>query len=345
MYNKVSKKRDYMKKTATKFIIGYVVAVAVCIICVYAIPSLRGMMIKTYITERGEINLTDETTGYVIRDEYVFTSKKAGTVKRIADSGKLIKAGTKVVSITGTGLETSDKKYTSVLTSLGNKTKSTKYGGSTVAGYVSYTVDGAEGKVNKSNSVKMAKDKLISLTKGSSVKTAKGKCAAGDPIFKITKNGKWYLILFLENEVAEKYTPGYSVQVDIDGKQIEADIKSVTKLKKNPGESRVVLTCGMFYDGYLSDRTVNVKVTTASATGLLLEDKSIIEKDGKKGVIVKNKLGEFVFKRVQIKADDGKQCVVYQDIFMDEESNFVETLGIYDEIVASPSESDIEKAQ
>jgi hypothetical protein len=74
----------------------------------------------------------------------------------------------------------------------------------------------------------------------------------------------------------------------------------------------------------------------------MLEDSSIvITSDGQKGVFIKNKLGEHVFRPIAVKADDGRKCVVYSDIYVDAEGNFVETLKTYDEIVAQPTDEDL----
>ena len=39
--------------------------------------------------------------------------------------------------------------------------------------------------------------------------------------------------------------------------------------------------------------------------------------------------------------DDGTKCVVYSDIYVDDEGNYVETIGTYDEVIAEPSAEDI----
>jgi hypothetical protein len=88
-------------------------------------------------------------------------------------------------------------------------------------------------------------------------------------------------------------------------------------------------------------RTLTTKLTLASSEGLILKNDSIIDYDGKKGVFVKNKLGEHVFKPVLIIATNGENSVVYSDIYLDAEGNFVETIGTYDEIISKPSEEDL----
>lgn len=320
----------------------YLGLIMLCILIVYIVPSVRGMLVRTYIAEQGEIRLTDEVTAYVVRDEEVYTAKVAGKVNRLGEEGKLVKAGTRVVEISGAGLESSNTAYIDVLEHLGKKIKPTEKGASKIAGYVCYSIDGAEGRLRKSNVMKLKKETIEELGSYSSVKTAKGQCAAGDPVFKVVRNGKFYVVFYLDTKAADKYYEGQSVMIRLGDRDYDARVKAISKTKSR---CKILLSCGYTYEGFLTDRKINTTVTTASAKGLMLEDKSIIEKDGKKGVLVKNKVGNYIFKEICVKADDGEKCVVYQDIFMDENSNFVETLSIYDEIVTSPSEAIIKAAQ
>ncbi len=338
------KKTGKTGKTNKWLLLGaiYLGLILLCVLIVYIVPSVRGMLVRTYITEQGEIRLTDEVTAYVVRDEEVYTAKVAGKVNRLGEEGKLVKAGTRVVEISGAGLESSNTTYIEVLDHLGKKIRPTEAGVSKIAGYVCYSIDGAEGRLRKSNVMKLKKETIEELGSYSSVKTAGGQCAAGNPVFKVVKNGKFYVVFYLDTKAADRYCEGQSVMIRLGDRDYDARVKAISKTKTR---CKILLSCGYTYDGFLTDRKIDTTVTTASAKGLMLEDKSIIEKDGKKGVLVKNKVGNYVFKEICVKADDGEKCVVYQDIFMDENSNFVETLSIYDEIVASPSEEDIKAAQ
>lgn len=320
----------------------YLGLILLCVLIVYIVPSVRGMLVRTYITEQGEIKLTDEVTAYVVRDEEVYTAKVAGKVNRLGEEGKLVKAGTRVVEISGTGLESSGPTYVEALEHLGKNIKPTEKGSSKIAGYVCYSIDGAEGGLSKSNVMKLKRESIEKLGAYPSVKTANGQCAVGDPVFKVVKNGKFYVVFYLDTKAAKRYYEGQSVMIRLGNRDYDANVKAISK---NKTSCKILLSCGYTYDGFLTDRKINTTVTTASAKGLMLEDKSIIEKDGKKGVLVKNKVGNYIFKEICVKADDGEKCVVYQDIFMDEKSNFVETIGIYDEIVTSPSEAIIKAAQ
>lgn len=331
-----------MKKEWLKWGILYVALIFICVLVIYIIPSVRGILVKTYLAEQGEVSLTNEVEAYVVRDEKVYVAKNSADVKRVAEVGKLVKAGTKVVEMTGEGVPTGSQAYLPALSMLGKKVRHTSKGKTKYAGYIVYKIDGAEGALRPSKVKKLTHEDLEKYLTLGLKDTVKGQCAAEDPIFKVVKNGKYYLICYMNNEDAEHYSEGATVTVTLDGKDIPAQVYYI---KKAGEETKVVLKCGTLYKNCFTDRKVKPTITIIRAKGLILQDDSIIEKDGKQGVLVKNKLGKYVFKPICIKADDGKQCAVYQDIYMDEKGNFVETISIYDEVIASPSDKDIEDAE
>lgn len=329
------------EKKWLKALIAYLALIAVCAIVIYAIPSIKGMLVSTYLAEQGEINLTNDAEAFVIRDEKVYVAKNAATISRAAKRGKLYKAGSAIVEYSGTGLETGQEKYAYVLSKLGENVLQSEKGTTRYAGYIEYRIDGAEHFLNPEHITEYSLKQLQEAATNP-VETAKGKCGVGDPVFKVVKNGKYYLTYYLPNEEATNYYEGNTVTVSVNNSDITAKVYSLRKGKDN---TRIILRCGMMYDGCLTDRTVKIKVRTSGAKGLVIKDKSIVEKDGYKGVLVKDKLGNYHFNRISVKADDGDNCIVYQDLFMDEDSNFVETISIYDEIVESPSDKDIENSK
>ena len=99
-----------MKKKALFGIIAYATLVLICVLAVYVVPSVRGMLVSTYLAEPGEINLTDSVDAFVVRDESVYLAKNSANVVRLADEGKLVKAGTQVVELEGEGVPVEDEK-------------------------------------------------------------------------------------------------------------------------------------------------------------------------------------------------------------------------------------------
>ena len=349
----------------------YTGLLAVCLVALYAVPSVRGMLERTYIAEYGTIDVSDEVSVFIVRDETVYTAAQASEINRLAEEYELVRAKSRVTELTpveseiekdaeadararGEALQNGTTKgragkdikaeddtgrYEGIMNELGDSAKSTKGGKTKKAGYVSYHIDGAEAALSTDALDDLSHDDLRELTGKRVLEMPDKKCGRGYPIFKIIRNGKWYLIFFLDNEEAVKYEPGAHASMDIDGNAVDVTISQVTAGDK---ESRVVLSCKSFFDGFLGTRTLDAKITVASADGLVLEDSSIVEAaDGRRGVFVMNKLGEHVFKPVSVKADDGGKCVVYSDLYVDSEGQFVETIENYDEVIANPTSEDL----
>ena len=403
----------------------YLGLIAVCCIALYAIPSVRGMLERTYIAEYGRIDVNDEVSAFIVRDERVYVASQPSFIERQAETDKLVKAHTRVVKLTpddaaieaeraaaertdelerqfsvamGEDVEgvteendsdvksetknektdksdksdksegdknksgSSDKedvkkssdskaadeeaaeadagKYTELIEELGDSVRTTSKGYNKGAGYISYRIDGAEEKLSTDNLDNLTKSDLKKLTSRKSVELPTKKCGAGYPVFKVVRNAKWYLVYYLEKEKAERYVPGSTVTIDIQGRPVDV---TVSQVLEGDDDSRVTLSCKTFFEGFLDKRTMDTTVNVVSAEGLVLETESIVDSpDGTHGVFVKNKLGEHIYKPVRIKADDGVHCVVYSDIYVDEEGSYVETIGTYDEIIASPDGEDME---
>ena len=382
----------FSRKWIVAFLV-YIGLIAICCIAVYAVPSVKGILERTYIAEYGKVDVKDEVSAFIVRDETVYVAKRAGEIKRLAEPNELVKSGARVVELTpeeGAEAEaaaeaeamteaeaaeaakaaeeaqaaedgaaetaegeavpeetvesieegTNPGRYTRIMSELADTAVLTEDGITREAGYVSYYVDGAEAKLTTDTFGSLSKKDLKSLSGKRALQTPEHHCGKGYPIFKIVKNSKWYLVYYLSNKEAEKYYEGDTVDIDVNGEPVTVTVHSIEQGTKT---SKITLTCKTFFDGFLEERRLDTKVTVSSAQGLVLEDASIVEApDGKRGVFVKNKLGEHVFTPVSVKADDGVKCVVYSDIYVDADGNFVETIGTYDEIVASPSEADIE---
>ena len=60
-----------MKKKWITAIIVYAALLTACIVVVYAVPSVKGILEKTYVTEYGKIDIADKVSAYIVRDETV----------------------------------------------------------------------------------------------------------------------------------------------------------------------------------------------------------------------------------------------------------------------------------
>ena len=391
----------FNKKWIVAFLV-YVGLVALCCIALYVVPSVIGMFERTYIAEHGKIDVADEVSAFIVRDERVYVAGQKSSINRLAESNRLVKSGARVVELkpttetidleeeedaadteaaaddknaaepkdgnadgdtskadgkkedqksegdTETTEEPSEQdvklgiqgsKYAGILEELGDTYSVTEDGRTRTAGFVSYYVDGAEAKLSTKAIDSLNYKDLKNLTGRKAVKVPSKNCGKDYPVFKIVRNRKWYLIYYLSKEDAAKYAAGEIVYIKVNDENVPVTVRDVRDEGK---KVRITLTCKTFFDGFLEIRNLDTKVTVESAEGLVLEDGSIVEApDGRRGVFVINKLGEHVFTPVRTKADDGTKCVVYSDIYVDENGNYVETIGTYDEVIAEPSEEDV----
>ena len=318
----------------------YLGLLTVCLVLLYAVPSVRGILEKTYIAEFGTLDVKDEVSAFIVRDEHVYVAKKSSDINRLIEEGELVKAASAVVELTpreGDESDAEDGSFDDIVKEIGGALKETEKGYTSESGYVSYHVDGAEAELTTSRMAELTKEDYQALTGRKAKQTPKNKCKRGEPVFKIVRNGKWYLVFYTTKENGVRYREGSYITMDVEGEPIRVSVYSVEELGE---DTRVMLECKSFFNGFLETRNMTTTVTLASAEGLILQMGSLVENDGKTGVFIKNKLGEHVFKPVSIIAIDGERCVAEPDIFLDADGNFVETIGTYDEVIAEPSDED-----
>lgn len=334
-----------MKKKKTLFWGAiYVIALITVLVIVYVLPSVAGLFDRSYVAKYGNVEVKDETEGYIVRNETVYTAGKAGNVKRTVTEGELVKGNSKVVKISGEGASSSSDKYDSLLKKIKKEDAviSTDNGNTEHPGYITYKLDGLE-YLNSDNIFNMSENQFEKLGKSKISELSDGKVAKGEPVFKVIENGSWWYIFYADSETANHYAKGQNVKISIANKNMNA---VVVGLHKGKGKSaRIILRCRQYFDGFTTGRFEKANVTASRSDGVVILTKSIVKKDGKKGVITKDKIGRLRFKAISIKANNGEKAAVYEDIYMDSKGNYVKTISTYDEVVKSPSRRDIKNAK
>lgn len=319
----------------------YLGLLTVCLVVLYAVPSVRGILEKTYIAEYGELDVKDEVSAFIVRDERVYLANQSSDVNRLIEEGKLVKAASAVVELTpreGDASTVDSGSYEDIVRELGESAKITEKGYTTESGYVSYSVDGAEAALTTDGMEELTKEDFEALTDRRSKDTPKSRCRRGEPVFKIVKNGRWFLVYYTDKENGARYNEGSYIYMNVADEDIRVQVYRVEEIGEG---TRVILECKSFFEGFLDTRVLETTVTLKSAEGLILQEDSLVERGDQVGVFVKNKIGEHVYKPVQIIASDEGKCVAYSDIYLDADGNFVETIGTYDEIIENPSEDDL----
>jgi len=320
----------------------YLALFVICVMIIYVAPSVAGLFERTYVAEYGELNVTDKESAYIMRDDTVYVSDSAGEINTLAAEGQLVNGKAGIIQISGSGNDKKADKYTDILKSLGDAATVSSGGITDTCGYVSYYVDGYESRLSGDKIEKLTRKRLAKYNFGHVVKTQTSKCAKGEPVFKITQNGDWWMIFFVDKKTSKRYKEDSDVTIKIDGNTITG---KVYKVGKSDGEYRIVLSSKTFFKNYLKLRNADITVTTASAKGVLVKNSSIVTKDGKKGVLVKNKIGKYVFKPIMVKAANDEESAVFEDYYADSRGYLVETISIYDEVLKSPSKSEVRNAE
>lgn len=75
---------------------------------------------------------------------------------------------------------------------------------------------------------------------------------------------------------------------------------TVYKVKKDGDDYRVIFFLDVYYKSFAASREEDMKVVASDSSGLIVSNKAIVEKNGKKGVYVKNKNRE-----LYLQADKG----------------------------------------
>lgn len=319
------------------FLIIYLVLVAICAIIIYVVPPVAGLFERTYIAEHGNLEVSNEVDALIIRDDTVYVSKKPGDINRLVEEGALVRTGSQIVEITGEGKEEPDDKYSDTLERLGKAAGKSK-GGVQKPGYVTFQFDGYEGLLTPDNLDEITYKQYEKISDSDIIEMPTKKCAKGDPISRITSNGSWWILFYVDKDNASRYIEGDVVDIEIGKSSVEGTIRTVADEKNR---TKVIIKCKMNCMDYLFTRKVSVKVTTSSANGIILDKESLVTINDKLGVIVIDKVGDKYFRPIKIKADDGEHVAVYEDIYMDENNEFVETIDNYDEILKSPDDKDI----
>lgn len=325
-----------MRKQKKKpVIILFAAALIILYIIIYIIPTVTGALISSYTIEYGQLKVADEVTGYIVRDEQVYTAARGGTANRYIKNGTLIRVGTTVMEVSGDSGEETDSRYASMLTRLGDAAISTDSFKTEDGGIISYYADGFESRLTPKTMKNGSFSYYSKLDQTEVFDLKTDSVAAGDPVFKVVDRTLWYIVCFVDLSHMDRYEKGRSVTVEFEDDFVEAEVYSVQADKdKESGKARVILLTDSYYEKYTQLRACPVTLVTYEDRGLLVENGSISKKNGQQGVYVKNKSKDFVFVPIKVYATDGEYSLVADTFFDDAETGKrYTTVEIYDEVL------------
>lgn len=322
-----------LSRKTKKIILVYFAALIILFIIVQVLPRVTDIFETTQILEPGNLTLSHETTGYIIKDEQIGTAEKSGKIKYLVGDNVSVKKGQKIVSYDSDKVEENSKdKFSEYLDSLKGYDGVKATVNAPISGVFSKTIDGYEDYFTtdrmlsiKRNTVEGIHFDPVDLDRDYAVK--------GEPVFKISNDDRWYILCWVDSDTAEAYTEGRKVSIQLSDGTVDA---SVYKVKKDGDDYRVLFYSDMYYESFAGTRKDDIKIITSDNSGLLVKNKCIVQKNGQKGVYVRNKNGDDTFTRIQIIASDDKESVIEDATFIDEDGNQVYTVDVYDEVLKHP---------
>ena len=90
-----------MGKIRKKPILLFVIALVTLYVIIYIVPGVTGALISSYTAVYGQLRVTDETTGYLVRNETVYTASAGGEINRYMEEGDLVRQGASIMEING----------------------------------------------------------------------------------------------------------------------------------------------------------------------------------------------------------------------------------------------------
>lgn len=352
---------DYMGKLRNIIIVLFIILLLVLAVLIYVIPGLTGMLVETYTAEYGDISIHDDTTGYFVRTEDVYSADSGGNLAKLATEGDLLRPYTTVVEISGGSSHDSESDGNDRMSQIANELGSSMKSGTGYkiepGGIVSFFVDGYENKLTPNRLSEVKKEEVDEIEQSQVVEVG-SLTSKGNPVFKIVGNNGWYIIAYVPSESRENYEEGDLVNVTFFEKDGDSNEENLDLSTKDPlfnkvdmrvrevsteGDyTKLVLESSRYFGGIGQYRVAYCRIVSEEISGLLIDPESLVEKDGKTGVYVKQKTGRCDFIPVEVYGKTDEVVVIADTYFYDEEGEYNRSVDPFDDVLRHP-ESELEK--
>lgn len=335
-------KRKLTKKTK-RTIFLYIVVLLLLFTIVEVLPRVTNIFETTQVLQPGTLTLSYETTGYFIKTEEIGVAADTGEIEYPITEGTVVKKGAKVVSIKAdSSKDKENTRFSDCMDRLKNYDGLVESNNASISGVFSLSMDGYENYFTPEKMEKIKRDTV----EGNSYKTVdlkRSSALKGEPVFKVSGDDAWYILCWIDEADVKNYKEGNKVSLQLPDGDVDA---TVYKVKKEDRDYRVIFFLDVYYKSFASTREADMTVVASDSSGLLVTNKAIIEKHGKKGVYVKNKNGKYIFRQIKVIATDGKESVLQDAAFTNEDGQQITTVNVYDEVLRHPKsalERDLKK--
>ncbi len=318
-----------MKKIRKSPLLLFLILFVALYVMIYIIPRLTGALKPTYTAEYGRLRISDEVDGYIVRNETVYTAGSGGTVNRYIKDGKLVRKGTRIIGVTP-GENDAMPLFGDIKSALGSQVKKSDDYAAEEEGVVIYFADGLETSLTPANMGEKDLSFYHDIGEGGE-ELDREKTAEDDPVFKIVDRSAWYIVCFIPESHKDRYEEGGQVSLSIDGQTpIKGNIQSVAP----SGDTvRLIIRTDYYQKDFGRLRKVDLEVITSDTQGIIIQNSSIVKKNGSRGVMVRQKNGRYSFVPVNVLSSDGERSTVSMSYFRDEKGNAIRTVKNYDVIL------------
>ena len=162
----------------------------------------------------------------------------------------------------------------------------------------------------------------------------------GEPIFKIIDNFQWYMAIKIEDKKdIEEYVIGQSMKIELEnGTELNG---TITTINFTGPSAVVVLRFNTYLHNDYKLRHSSVNLIHSKKEGFKIPSKIITERDGLKGVYIKEINGIVKFKPIKVIGEEGESTFIdkgdsngYIELV---EGEPIKTITLFDEMFVDPS--------
>ncbi len=169
--------------------------------------------------------------------------------------------------------------------------------------------------------------------------TIKREVKKGEPFLRIIDNGSVYLVIKIEPELLSYFESAKRFQTYINGVEVETVVDQIFSTEGGYGVKIKIL---QDFESMKNLREVDLIVKPVKNYGIVINEESIVKKDGEEGVYILRRDGSTLFVPIEVQTRINGKCIITHDYFtkLKEDGNIesVETISVYDEILRKPDD-------
>lgn len=303
-------------------------------IVIYAVPGILDAFTKTFVASYDTFQVTDEADFYIVRDESVYLAGNEGELNYYFEQGEMVRKDTQILKVHPSQVPEAYKPdvYKDLRADLGQGAKVQGSYLAEASGIISYYIDGYEYFFRPENLEGITYENIPKNLR-EPVNLSREYTLTEEPLYKVTRYHKWYLLSFVKPDSIGKYEIGKTVTLYLPKGDIRGEIAEITP----SGERyKIVISTNMYYPDFSVTRKVGAVVLSSDYKGILVPNDSITMNEGKTGVYIINKRKQKVFTEIKVLASDGTTSCIAVESFINQDGKKVDTVDIYDTIVRRP---------